>query len=127
MALKDAAHILLTSYKPERTATVERIVEADDQRVGFWTPNGEELSARFQQPQTVTVQVCDRGGKPDAMEPLLEGTAEVVTSGELFDQIKQRTQDKYGFGLSLEEFGDKVAEVFGKKTPEAVLVINIVG
>lgn len=129
MSIGDEKHILLTTFSDGQTTreSVERIVSVSDSRLGFWVPDASVLEHRFDASDTVTVQACARGGKPDRTQPVLEGRAEVVTEGPLFDEVKHAVADKYGFEVTVESTVDKVKEVFGHKTPEAVVLIDVVG
>ncbi|MGL4831707.1 MAG: hypothetical protein ACRCWS_03875 [Propionibacteriaceae bacterium] len=127
MAITDEEHVLLTSFAPAEVATVERIVAASDTRVGFWTPDGTELVARLAAGSVVTVQACSGSGKIKRDEPLFEAHAEVLTEGPLFDEVKAKTDEKYGVGLTLEKAKDTVLGWFGKTSPEVVVMLNIIG
>lgn len=126
MGLQDAEHILVTTFNPD-VKSVERVVQLTDGRVGFWTANGSDLATRFAEPQTVIVRICDRGGKVDLEQPLFEGRAEYVASGSVFDEIKGLVESKYGLGVKVENVMDRAKELFGNKTPEGAVVINIIG
>lgn len=126
MGLQDAEHILVTSFNPD-LKSVERVARLADGRIGFWSPDADDLATRFATPQTVIVRICDRGGRVDLEQPLFEGQAEYVASGSVFDEIKSKISEKYGLGLKLENVMDKAREMFGKKTPEGAVVINIIG
>lgn len=126
MGLQDAHHILVTSFNPD-IKSVERVVRLADGRIGFWSPDAMDLAGRFSAPQTVIVRICDRGGKVDLEEPLFEGNAEYVASGSVFDEIKTLTSKKYGLGLKVENVMDRAREIFGRRTAEGAVVINIVG
>lgn len=126
MGLDSAQHIELSTLEPDEKS-VERVVRLADGRIGLWTPDGTDLQRRLPQPATVIVRICDRGGKIDLEQPLLEGRAEYVASGAVFDEIKELTADKYGVKMTIANVVDRAKEVFGGKTPEGAVVISIVG
>lgn len=126
MSLQDTDHILVTTFNPD-VKSVERVVQLTDGRIGFWTPDASDTANRFAQSQTVIVRICDRGGKPDLEQPLYEGRAEYLASGSVFDEIKTLIHQKYGLGLKVESVMDRARELFGSKTPEGAVVIDIVG
>lgn len=126
MGLSDAEHILLTTFNPD-TKSVERVVRLTDGRIGIWTPDGTGLNQRLPAAQTVIVRICDRGGKVDLEQPLFEGRAEYVASGSVFDEIKSLTTEKYGRGVVVANVIDRAKELFGGKTPEGAVVIDILG
>lgn len=126
MGLNDAQHILLTTFNPD-LKSVERVVRLSDGRIGVWTPDGTELSKRLPAAGTVIVRICDRGGKVDLEQPLFEGRAEYVGSGSVFDEIKSLTEAKYGAKVVVANVIDRAKELFGGKTPEGAVVIDILG
>ena len=127
--LADADHILVTAYDPEggETSSVERVVELADHRVAYWLADGTGAAERFGAAPVVSVRSCSRTGRPKVSDPLLEGRASVVTEGPVFDETKAAIKEKYGIGASLTAVFDRARELVGEDTPEAVVVINIVG
>lgn len=126
MGLDSAEHILLTTFNPD-LKSVERVVRLADGRIGVWTPDGTDLQTRLPAAGTVIVRICDRGGKVDLEQPLFEGRAEFVASGSVFDEIKGLTVEKYGAKVTVANVLDRAKELFGGKTPEGAVVINIIG
>lgn len=126
MGLDNAEHIQLTTFNPD-VRSVERVVRLADGRIGVWTPNGTELRERLPAAATVIVRVCDRGGKVDLEQPLFEGRAEYLASGSVFDEIKELTEKKYGAKVTVANVLDRAKELFGGRTPEGAVVIDIVG
>lgn len=127
--LADADHILVTAYDAQggETSSVERVVELADHRVAYWLADGTGAAVRFAAAPVVSVRSCSRTGRAKASDPLLEGRAFVVAEGPLFDETKAAIKEKYGFGASLTGALDRARELVGEDTPEAVVVINIVG
>lgn len=126
MGLDDAEHIQLTTFNPD-VRSVERVVRLADGRIGVWTPNGTELRERLAAAATVIVRICDRGGRVDLEQPLFEGRAEYLASGSVFDEIKALTEKKYGAKVTVANMLDRAKELFGGRTPEGAVVIDIVG
>lgn len=126
MSLQDAENILVTTFNPD-LKSVERVAMLADGRIGFWSPDATTLAERFAQPQTVIVRICERNGKHDLEQPLYEGRAEYLASGSVFDEIRGLIHEKYGLGLKVENAMDRAKEIFGKKTPEGAVVIDIIG
>lgn len=126
MGLDNAEHIQLTTFDPD-VKSVERVVRLADGRIGAWTPDGTELSKRLPTAATVIVRICDRGGKVDLEQPLFEGRAEFVASGSVFDEIKALTAEKYGAKVTVVNVLDRVKELFGRRTTEGAVVIDILG
>lgn len=126
MGLDNAEHIQLATFNPD-VKSVERVVRLADGRIGTWTADGTELSKRLPTAATVIVRICDRGGKVDLEQPLFEGRAEYIASGSVFDEIKTLTVEKYGAKVTVGNVFDRVKELFGGKTPEGAVVIDILG
>lgn len=126
MGLDNAERILLTTFNPD-DKSVERVVRLADGRIGVWTPDGTGLAKRLPAAGTVIIRVCDRGGKVDLEQPLFEGRAEYLASGSVFDEIKTRMVDKYGRQVTVANVIDRAKELFGGKTPEGAVVIDIIG
>ncbi len=129
MTIRDASRIQVTTFGSDDPAqvTVEWVVSVSDTRIGFWTPNTTTWTTRLAASPVVTVRQCNAFGKVDREEPLFEGRAEVVTEGELFTEVRQDTRGKYALGAAVAGLIDKVSELGGEKTPEGVVIINIVG
>lgn len=126
MGLDNADRILLTTFNPDEKS-VERVVRLADGRLGSWTPDGTALAKRLPAADTVIVRICDARGRVDLEQPLFEGRAEYVASGSVFDEIKRLTENKYGTQITIANVVDRAKELFGGKTPEGAVVINIIG
>lgn len=127
--LADADHILVTAYDAQggETSSVERVVELADHRVAYWLADGTGAAERFAAAPVVSVRSCSRTGRPKVSDPVREGRASVVTEGPVFDETKVAIKAKYGIGASLTGVFDRARELVGEDTPEAVVVIDIVG
>lgn len=129
MALADAPRLVVTTFPrgAEPVASAEWVVAAGDRRVGFWTPDATAWTARLAGSAVVTVRAANRLGKVDREAPLLEGRAEVVTDGAVLERVREATHAKYGLGAGVAGLVDRVKELGGQKTPEAAIVIDVVG
>lgn len=129
MDIADYKRVLVTTFDGSGTATAspENVVQLDDTRIGCWMPDITGWDARLVQSNVVTLQACNSGGKPNREEPLFEGHAELELDGAVFDEVRAKTFEKYGFGATLESWVDKAREFGGDKTPEGAIVIKIVG
>ncbi|GHJ57927.1 hypothetical protein NOK12_04460 [Nocardioides sp. OK12] len=65
------------------------VVLTTDGRLGLWT--APPTSAR------VRVVPCDRRGRPTGTGAPVAGQAEVVRSGAVFDEVRGRVREKYGW------------------------------
>lgn len=129
MAITDARHILVTTWDAESRpeATPEWVVGLPDARIGFWTADATEWTRRLAVSGVVSVQACSRTGRVDRQQPVLEGRAELVLSGPVFDEGKAATRERYGVAAGASGVLDRLRELGGDETPEGVVVIDIVG
>lgn len=127
--LADADHILVTAYDAQggETRSVERVVELGDHRIAYWLPDGTGVAERFAAAPVVSVRACSRTGRPKISEPLLEGRASVLAEGPVFDEARAAIKEKYALGAGLAGVVDRARELVGPDTPEAVVVIDVVG
>lgn len=129
MALADAARLVVTTFREgsEPEHSTEWVVSAGVGRVGFWTPDATAWTRRLAASAVVTMRAANALGTVDREAPLLEGRAEVVTEGPLLDEVRDATRAKYGLGAAMAGFVDRIHELGGARTPEAAVVIDVVG
>lgn len=125
----DATRIQVTSFGADGATeqSVEWVVAVSDTRIGFWTPDTTTWQARTAVSKVVSVHQCDSFGKVDREQPLFEGRIDILTDGPIHDEVKKRTKGKYAVGAFVAGVVDRVKELAGDKTPEGVILINIVG
>ncbi len=129
MGVADHKRICVTTFAADGTAqaSTEWVVALGDTRIGIWLPDAAAWAARLAASSSVvTVQACSVTGTVDRTEPVLEGRAELLADGPVYDEVQAATQAKYGLGASVKGLLDTVKE-WGGKTPEGAVVINIVG
>ncbi|WP_341926399.1 PPOX class F420-dependent oxidoreductase [Nocardioides psychrotolerans] len=99
MAIADEQFISFTTFRRtgEAVSTPTWIVPVSDGRVGFWTAMGTGKTKRLAHTPRVLLQPSDRKGTVKAGTAPVEGTAEMVRSGALFDEVQGRVRAKYGF------------------------------
>jgi uncharacterized protein len=107
VAIADERYVALTPQptSPESASSVARVVPLSDGRIGLWTTT--ELAVDR---QAVAVQACDRRGVANADAPALPGSAEVVRSGRLFDEVQAKVRRKYGVAGTRLLLTDRTAE-----------------
>jgi PPOX class probable F420-dependent enzyme len=90
--------MLLTTFRRSGigVSTPVWTVPVSDGRVGMWTGAGTGKWKRMRLNPRVTIQACTARGKTRPVDPILEGTAEIVQSGPLFDEIQAKIRAKYG-------------------------------
>ncbi|MEA5153327.1 hypothetical protein [Raineyella sp.] len=128
-SLADVEHILVTSYPPhaDPVTSIERVAALADHRLAYWLPDSTGAAERFDAGPVVSVRPCSRSGKPKLEEPVREGRASVVTEGAVFDEAKTAIKEKYGLAATVAAAVDRARELFGERTPEAVVLLDIIG
>jgi PPOX class probable F420-dependent enzyme len=98
MAISDEKYIAFTTFRRsgEAVSTPTWVVPVSDGRVGFWTAMGSGKTKRLKNDPRVTLQPSDVRGRPKEGAPVVSGTAELVQSGRLFDEVHARVREKYG-------------------------------
>jgi len=90
--------MLLTTFRKSGAgiATPVWTVPVSDGRVGMWTGAGTGKCKRVRNNPHVTIQACSARGKPKPCAAILHGTAEIVQTGALFDEVQASIHAKYG-------------------------------
>jgi len=103
MAIADEKYIAFTTYRRsgEAVTTPVWINAVSDGRIGFWTSMGSGKTKRLQNNPRVAVQASDARGRAKAGSIPIPGTAEMVHSGPLFDEVQQKGKKKYGVMVAL--------------------------
>jgi hypothetical protein len=103
MDLANEKCIALTTYRKtgEAVTTPVWVNPVSDGRIGFWTSMGSGKTKRMKNNATVTVQPCAYSGKVKAGTSPVSGTAEMVQSGPLFDEVWAKGKKKYGVQVSM--------------------------
>ena len=97
-ALADNKYVALTTFRKtgEAVSSPVWIIGLDDGSFGFWTSSGSGKAKRLAHTSRVIVQPSDARGKPTEGSTVTEATAEKVTSGPAFDEVKRKIKAKYG-------------------------------
>lgn len=98
MALEDEKYLAFTTFRKngDPVSTPVWVVPVSDGRVGFWTAMGTGKTKRLGRNPQVTVQPCDVRGRVRTGTTAVPGTAEMVQSGRLFDEVHAKVHAKYG-------------------------------
>ena len=109
MALADEKYMSFTTFRKsgQPVSTPTWVVPVSDGRVGFWTAMGSGKTKRLKNNPQVTMQPSDVRGRVKEGTAVRSGTAEMVQSGRLFDEVQAKVREKYGFMT-------KLSKVFGK-------------
>ena len=103
MGLADERYLAFTTYRKSGAAVTTPVwtVGLEDGRLGFWTAMGSGKTKRLKNNAAVTVQPCSATGTVKAGTTAVSGTAEMVQSGPLFDEVQRKVRKKYGFQTHL--------------------------
>jgi PPOX class probable F420-dependent enzyme len=99
MSITDEKCMAFTTFRKsgEAVTTPVWVTPVSDGRLGFWTAMGSGKTKRLRNNPAVTVQPCSYTGKIRSGTTPVAGTAEMVQSGPLFDEVQQNVRRKYGF------------------------------
>ncbi len=129
MRLGDAERVNVTTFDAagEGTTSTNFVVHMAEDKVGLWTTESGPWTQRLALSDVVSLHAATSSGKVLREEPVLEGRARLVTEGEEFDAVKAATKEKYGLAMKVAEVTDWAWELGGKGTPDAVIVVGIIG
>jgi PPOX class probable F420-dependent enzyme len=127
MALADEKYISFTTFRKsgQPVSTPVWVVPVSDGRIGFWTAMGTGKTKRLKNNPQVTVQPSDARGRVKEGTPVQSGTAELVQSGRLFDEVQARVREKYGFMTKLTKVLSKVGGMNRKGLTYADTVVLV--
>jgi len=99
MSIADEKCMAFTTYRKSGEAVTSPVwvTLVSDGRLGFWTAMGSGKTKRLKNNPAVTVQPCSYTGTIKAGTTPVSGTAEMVQSGPLFDEVQKKVRQKYGF------------------------------
>ncbi|MGN6160149.1 MAG: PPOX class F420-dependent oxidoreductase [Marmoricola sp.] len=103
MSIADEKYIALTTYRKngEGVTTPVWVNPVSDGRIGFWTSMGSGKTKRMRNNPQVTVQASDARGRTKKGSTPITGTAEMVQSGPLFDEVQAKGKKKYGVMVTI--------------------------
>lgn len=103
MSIADEKTIVLTTYRRNGEGVVSPVWvnQVSDGRLGFWTAMGSGKTKRLKNNPRVTLQAGTSSGKAKPGAPVLTGTAEMVQSGPLFDEVQAAGRKKYGIMVGI--------------------------
>jgi len=101
--ISDEKYLAFTTYRKtgDAVSTPVWVVPVSDGRIGFWTAMGTGKTKRLRNDPRVAVQPSDVRGNVKDGSDAVSGTAEMVQSGQLFDEVHSRVRAKYGFMTKL--------------------------
>lgn len=98
MSLADEKYVRLTTFRRSGDAVSSPVwwVPLEDGRYGFYTSSASGKIKRLAHTPTITVQASDSRGRPKPGAAEYAGTAEVLSSGPVFDEVTRKVHAKYG-------------------------------
>ncbi len=89
--------MLVTTYRRSGApvSTPVWLVPVSDGRVGMWTGYQTGKAKRLRHDHKVRVQTCTARGRVAPGAPVYTGTAELVRSGPLYDEVQAKLKKKY--------------------------------
>lgn len=129
MHLADEKYLAFTTYKKsgEAVSTPVWVVPVSDGRIGFWTAMGTGKTKRLRNDPRIAAQPSDtRGRVKDGTSPVA-GTAEMVQSGRLFDEVQAKVREKYGVITKISRLMGKVMgqRKAGQQYADTVVLIRL--
>ena len=117
MDLADQKYVAFTTFKRDGTAVTSPVWIAPiaEGRCGFWTSSGSGKAKRLGHTSKVIVQPSDFKGNVTEGSSPVEGAAELVSSGAVFDEVKAAVRAKYGFMTKLAQIGAKLEGLIKRK------------
>jgi uncharacterized protein len=128
MSIADEKCVSLVTFRRngEGVPTAVWINQVSDGRVGFWTSDGSGKTKRIRNNPQVTLQPCSMSGTVREGSPVVTGTAEIVTGGPLFDEVRRQGQKKYGFQAKVAKLMGGIAmKRKGLSYADAVILIRL--
>lgn len=129
-AITSGSHMLLTTFRRSGVGVSTPVwtVPVSDGRIGMWTGAGTGKWKRLRSNPHVTIQACSARGSTRTGSSILDGTAEIVQSGPLFDEVQAAIRAKYGWQIHVIPWISrlqgrlKAGQVFG----DTVVLITII-
>ncbi len=118
--------IAFTTFRKDGTpvSTATWIYPLADGRVGFWTSSKSGKVKRLAHTSRVTLQPSDSRGRVTAGSQAVEGTAEIVRSGPVFDEVIAGIKQKYGFMTKVTKLLNTLGHI-GKDFPYGDLAVVV--
>jgi PPOX class probable F420-dependent enzyme len=106
--------IIVTTFRRngEGVSTPVWINPVSDGRIGFWTAMGSGTTKRLAHNKRITLQAGTTNGKPKPGAAIHSGTAEMIQSGPLFDEVQAAGRKKYGAMVPITK---ALGRVFGQR------------
>jgi uncharacterized protein len=108
--LGDEKFVSLTTFKRNGDAVAAPMWIVDDgARLAVWTPADSWKVKRVRRDPRVTLTACGRTGKVPAGQPVVAGTAEVITDPQEVARVESLVKRKYGLEFRVVTFIEAIA------------------
>lgn len=129
MSISDEKYIALTTYRKsgEAVTTPVWVNPVSDGRIGFWTSMGSGKTKRMKNNPQVAVQASDSRGRAKSGSTPITGTAEMIQSGPLFDEVQVKGKKKYGVMVTISKLVGQIAgqRKSGQTYADTVVLIRL--
>jgi PPOX class probable F420-dependent enzyme len=127
MTIADERYVAFTTYRKDGSAvtTPVWINPASDGRIAFTTSMGTGKTKRLKNNPRVVVQPCNFRGVVKSGSAAVGGTAEMVQSGPLFDEVQRSSKSKYGWQVAASRFVENVILRSGHTFADTVVLIRL--
>jgi PPOX class probable F420-dependent enzyme len=124
--LGDEKFVSLATFKRDGDVVAAPMwIVGDGVQLSVWTPADSWKVKRVRRDPRVTLTACGRTGKVPAGQPVVEGTAEVITDPVEVARVESLVKRKYGFEFRVVTLIETIA-ARGRK-PRFVLRITLSG
>lgn len=119
--ISEARYVSLTTFRRsgEGVATPVWCAGLPDGRVGIWTNGGSWKVRRLEADPRASLRPCDRRGRVETGAPAYDGTAVVLRSGGLFEEVLGRVRRRYGV------LGWAAMTLRPRRSADAALVVTL--
>ncbi|MDQ6686956.1 MAG: hypothetical protein M3Z50_04970 [Actinomycetota bacterium] len=110
MSITDEKYMAFTTYRKTGEAVTAPVwvVPVSDGRAGFWTAMGSGKTKRLRNNPTIAAQPSDARGKIKEGTSPRSGTAELIQSGPLFDEVQGKIKKKYGVMVPISKYAGRL-------------------
>ncbi|RJO77565.1 PPOX class F420-dependent oxidoreductase [Nocardia panacis] len=125
--LDDAKTILTTTYRRsgEPVSTPTWMTPLAANTLGFWTSSASGKAKRLRRDSRVVVQPCNQRGVPRPGATAVQGTAQLFTSGPVFDRVQAAIKAKYGVQVPISKFFNWVGHLLRGGAPYGDIVVVV--
>lgn len=127
MSLGDEKYVSVATFRRSGLAvsTPTWVTQLPDGRLGFWTSSASGKAKRLRSSSRMTLQPCNARGKVKAGAEPVEATAQMVTSGVDFDDVRRKIKKKYGAMVAITSLLNKLGHIGKGQVPYGDVVVVV--